>query len=98
MTLDITMAVAILGAVLAILAWLDSKRRAAMAEGKHVKEVEQLQVDLTRCHEKLRSLESRVNSSDVNVGEMRADLRHILDAIGRIEGKLDGHISKEADA
>ena len=93
--IDVSLGIAILGSILAVLAWVDSRRKAAVSEGKHVQTVDQLKEDLNRCHEKLRNLGDRLNTSDVNVGEIKADIRHILDAITRVEGKLDGHISKE---
>jgi predicted nucleic acid-binding Zn-ribbon protein len=69
-----------------------------MAEGKHQQIVEEMKHDLDRCHEKLRTFETRLNASDVNVGEMKADIRHILESTARIEGKLDEHIAKGSDA
>ena len=68
--------------------------KAAMAEGKHQQIVEEMKHDLDRCHEKIRAFEGRLNAADVSVGEMKADIRHILESASRIESKLDEHISK----
>lgn len=96
MTIDVTLGLAILAGLIGAAGWLDSRRKAAMKDGEQKKAIDQLEADLNRAHEKLRSLEERVRTTEGDGREMKADMKHILDSIERMEKKLDRHMEIHA--
>jgi len=89
---DIASMVALIVSVLAIVTFIVARRKTAIEEGKHIQTVEQLQKDLERAYAKIRLLEDVSHERDVMTGEIKADVKHLLEAVKRIEAKLDGHI------
>lgn len=89
---NIASVTAFLVSVTAIVAFLVSRKKAAIEEGKQLKEVEQLRADLDRAHEKIRDLTIKVHAGDVSLASIGTDVKNLLEATKRIEAKLDGHI------
>jgi hypothetical protein len=66
------------------------RKRAFMEDGKRNGEIQQLRKDADDAHSKIRSLETAVHCTELDVAGMRQDIQHILLALTRIEDKLDG--------
>jgi hypothetical protein len=84
--------VALVVSILAIVTFLATRRKTAIEEGKHLKTVEQLGKDLNNGHAKIRQLETVSHEQDVTIAEIKSDLKYLVGAVNRIEGKLDERI------
>jgi predicted nucleic acid-binding Zn-ribbon protein len=81
-----------LASLAAIATFLGNRRRAAMEEGKRQQIMEQMRQDLEHAREKIRDIEGKFSVADGDMRELKTDVKHILNAIERLEGKLDGHL------
>ena len=61
----------------------------AVEEGKMQNEFTQLRKDLDACHLKIRDMENDARMVDIDLAEVKSDVKHILAALGRIEDKLE---------
>ena len=77
-----------LGAI-AIYKFAESKRINAMQEGRRQQEVEQLRKDLTSAHDKIRDLEKEHRCFDIDLAEVKSDVKHILVLLEKIEKRLE---------
>ncbi len=89
---DVASIVALVVSLLAIAGFLIARRKAAIEEGKHLADVQQLRRDLDQARAKIHALEDASHERDLVTTEIKADVKHLLEAVTRIEGKLDGHI------
>ena len=71
------------------------KEAAMQDEGKRQQEQRQLAQMLAEAQHKIAELEGRVQQSDVNMAEIKVEIKHISAAVQRIEKKLDSRISNE---
>jgi predicted nucleic acid-binding Zn-ribbon protein len=94
MTLDLTMAIAIIGCLLAVSAWIDSRRKAAMKEGEQKGTVARLREDLLGAERKIAALEERLRDSDGDVREIKSDVKHLIATLDRMADKLDKHLEE----
>lgn len=92
MTLDVTLVIAIIGCLLAVSAWIDSRRKAAMKEGEQKQTVSQLRADLDKARERVAILEDRLREADGDVREIKADIKHLISTVDRMSEKLDRHL------
>ena len=76
--------------LIAIYKFIESKRTNIMQEGRRQQEIEQLRKDLTQAHDKIRDLEKETRCFDLDLAEVKGDVKHILDSLARIERKLEG--------
>lgn len=86
---------AVLVSLAALITFAISRYRAAIEEGKHLATIDQLRADLTAAYEKIHKLETITHERDVIVGEIKADLKHVLEGLRRIEHKLDVHLAQD---
>jgi hypothetical protein len=89
---DVASIVALVVSLLAIAGFLIARRKVAVDEGKHLEAVRRLGEDLGHAYAKIHELEAASHERDVVTAEIKADVKHLLEAVARIEGKLDGHI------
>jgi len=85
----------LLGICLALYKVFKVKEAAMKADGAHVQQQVQLQSDVSGLKVKISELEVRVHQNDTDSSGYRTDIKHILDALSRIEDKLDRHIAEE---
>ena len=76
-------------ALIAILRFSDYKRQGAVTEGKKCAEMEQLKRDIASAHDKVRDLEREHRGFDIEIVEMKSDIKHILQSITKIEKMLE---------
>jgi len=91
---SIASVLAILVSIVAIFGFILSRRQAAIEEGKHLENIQQLLREHDQLNAKIYDLESRGHVRDVDVGEIKTNIEHLLEAVRRIELKLDEHIVK----
>ena len=64
-------------------------------EGKRQQEQRQLAQMLTEAQHKIAELEGRIQQSDVNMAEIKVEIKHISAAVERIEKKLNSRVDNE---
>jgi len=89
---DVASIVALVVSLLAIAGFLIARRKVAVDEGRHLEAVRRLGEDLNRAFTRIHELETASHERDVVTAEIKADVKNLLAAVARIEGKLDGHI------
>jgi septal ring factor EnvC (AmiA/AmiB activator) len=75
--------------VIAIYKFAESKKERAMQEGRRHQEIEQLRKDLTNAHDKIRDLEKETRCFDLDLAEVKGDVKHILLVLEKIEKRLE---------
>jgi len=88
----VTSTVALIVSILGIITFGIERRKEAVKEGMHLQEVKQFKEDLARAHEKIRALQEKMQDREVTLAELSRDVKHIVEAVQRIEAKLDEHI------
>jgi hypothetical protein len=81
--------VSIVVGVIAILKFYADRRDRAVEEGKMKGEIAQLRKDIDAAYINIRSLEANARCVDIDLTEVKSDVKHILDALVRIERKLE---------
>jgi len=89
---NIASLLALLVSAIAIIGFVVARRKSAIEEGKHLETVQQIKRDLDHAYDKIHDLEKAFNERDVALAGIKADVKNVLDAVRRIEAKLDGHI------
>lgn len=80
---------AIIGAMVAFSQLNTMKRNTQMDEGKRRQEAEQIKRDLDDAKARLAHLEAESRESQIDIAEIKTDVKHILKALSVIEEKLD---------
>jgi recombinational DNA repair protein RecR len=86
--INVALLVAIIGCLIAIAGYVDSRRKAAILEGKQQQLIDQLRADLARAFEKIHTLERCTQTSEQNNREILTDIRWIRESIGEIKERL----------
>lgn len=71
------------------------KEESMQDEGKRQQEQRQLAQMLSDAQHKISELEGRIQQSDVNMAEIKVEIKHISAAVERIEKKLDSRVGDE---
>jgi hypothetical protein len=90
--MDISLAlpwISIAVGIIAISRFYSDRRDRAVEEGKMKGEIAQLRKDLDSANLNIRGLESNARCVDIDLAEVKSDVKHILDALERIERKLE---------
>lgn len=64
-------------------------QEAAISEGERRTIIADIRKDLDHAWEKIRAVEDRMTRTHEAMTEMRADLKHLIIAVDRIQAKLD---------
>jgi len=81
-----------LTSLIAVLTFLGNRRRAAMEEGARQQIIKQIRCDLDQAYAKIHDIETNLSTASGDMRELKTDVRHILNAIERLESKIDGRI------
>lgn len=92
----VTSSLAMLVSVSTIATFFVARKRAAIEEGMHLRDVQQLRIDLDKAHTKIRELTERLQGSVVDMAKIATNIDNLLQAVNRIETKLDKHIGAHA--
>jgi len=76
-------------ALIAILRFSDYKRQGAIMEGERLAKIKELEKDLMNAHNKIRDLEKETRCFDLDLAEVKNDIKHILSSITRIEKMME---------
>jgi len=71
------------------------KEESMQDEGRRQQEQQQLARMLSDAQHKIAELEGRIQQSDVNMSEIKVEIKHISAAVERIEKKLDSRVDNE---
>jgi len=80
---------ALFGLAIAFMQFREQKREAAVKEGIHRREHEQLTADLAAAKIRIDAIDHEVQSGKVDTAEIKTDIKHILAALTDIQKKLD---------
>ncbi len=92
MVIDVTLAIAIVGCLLAMLAWFDSRRKAAMAEGKHLQEIIDMQKKVASLEGEVKSVQECYASTDGDIREIKNDISWIKQALSDIKLAMESKV------
>ena len=84
----------LLGVLIAVYKVYKYKEAAMQQQGKQQEKQRQVEDELLLAKKRIEDLQERLGKTDVNMATIQADIKHIMDALGRIEDKLDDHIGK----
>jgi hypothetical protein len=86
--IDVSLAIGIIGCVLAIVAFANSQRKAAIMEGKHLESVQQLEKRQAELEALVKSLSTCYQTTDADIREIKTDLFWIKEALRDIKESL----------
>ena len=75
--------------LIAIYGFYSTRKKAAMEQGKREGKIEQLKVDIDGLGTKVRALEDESRCTDITLAELKTDMRNVIDALNRIEGRIN---------
>lgn len=81
-------ALTILAAVVAVLGYLDTRRKYIMEKGARAQELTQVQADVKMAHDKIRALEGASQQSQISSAEMKKDIEYIRMGTDKMEVTL----------
>lgn len=89
--LDLATVLSLLGlatGLIAIINFASQRKRTAVEAGKKEEVIEQLRRDLDRAHQKIRTMETCMQQSNLDTSRMAADMEWVKAALARIEARL----------
>ncbi len=95
MTIDITIAIAIIGCCLGLAAFVDGRRKGAILEGKQSEQVRGLRDKITTLEASLTALRSCYTATEADISAIKTDLEWLKKAVERIESRLTDALSRE---
>jgi len=75
--------------LIAIYGFYNQRRINAMDQGKKQADIAQLRKDIDHAFDKLHLLEETSKCTDIDLAELKTDMKHVLGALERIERKLE---------
>jgi hypothetical protein len=74
--------------LITIYGFYNQRRAYIMDQGKRQADISQLRRDMDAAYAKIEVLEKASSCTDVDLAELRTDMKHVLGALERIERKL----------
>lgn len=84
----------LIGVLIAVYKVYKYKEAAMQQQGKQQEKQKQIEDELLVAKKRIEDLQERLRLVDVSMAKVEVGMEHALDALGRIEKKLDDHISK----
>ena len=81
--------ISFLAFIFQFLKYQEDKRKDTIEDGVRLERMERLTQDMERIRLDLKDLENRINASVPETAEMKNDIKHIMESLARIEGKLE---------
>ena len=85
----VLMVLSIISAMLAVAGWWHQRKKSIAAEGRAVQKIEQLVAKVDTQEKKISELEVKAHCQDMESTEIRADIKYLVEAVKRIEERLD---------
>jgi uncharacterized protein YlxW (UPF0749 family) len=82
--------VSLIVGLIAVASFATQRKKAAMDEGRRLADIGQLRKDLDRAFEKVHALEASRSCTDIDIAELKTDMKHVIAALERIENRLAG--------
>ena len=79
----------LLAAAAAVAGWWHQRKKSLAAEGRAVQKIEQLVAKVDTQEKKISELEVKAHCQDMESTEIRADIKYLVEAVKRIEERLD---------
>ena len=89
MVIDLTLAIAIVGCLLGVLAWFDGRRKVAVAEGKHLQEISEMQKKIAALEGEVRAVQECYANTDGDIREIKNDISWIKQALSEIKTAME---------
>jgi hypothetical protein len=86
--LDLPMAIAVIGCLLAVSAFIDQRRKSAMMEGRHLAEVKALEDRVVAAETSVKSLQACYQTTESDIREIKTDLSWIKQALTELKESL----------
>ena len=86
--IDVNLLIAIIGCVLAVVAFVSGQRKAAIMEGKHLATVAQLEKRQGELEAKVVALSTCYQNTDADIREIKTDIEWIREALKEIKEKV----------
>ena len=81
--------ISIIAAIIAIAGYYHQRRASIVAEGKSAAKIEALLGKVETQERKLLDLEKKAHCSDMDMAEVRADLKYLVSAVKEIRERID---------
>lgn len=81
--------VSLIAGAAAIAGWWHQRKKSLAAEGRAVQKIEQLVAKVETQEKKISELEEKAHCQDMDSTEIRADIKYLVEAVKRIEERLD---------
>jgi hypothetical protein len=75
--------------LIAIAGFYTARRQGIMEQGKREARLDQLKTDLDGLGTKVRQLETDSRCTDITLAELKTDMRNVIEALNRIEGRIN---------
>ena len=86
-SIDLTMAIAVIGCLIGITSFLDGRRKAAIVEGKHLEEIRQLRERVMQTEAEVKGLSACYQTTTSDIREIKTDITWIKETLQRmVEG------------
>lgn len=85
----------LLGVLIAVYKIYKYKEAAMQQQGKQLEKQRLVEDELLLAKKRIDDLQERLRGTDINMASIQTDIKHIMEALGRIESKLDNHIGKD---
>jgi hypothetical protein len=76
----------------------DDRRKDAMEDGARVQEMLNAKISLNDAWQRIREIDGKVNNTNVDMAEMKSDIKHLVSSVEAIGSKLDNFIQHCIDA
>jgi hypothetical protein len=86
--IDLSLAIAVIGCILAIIAFFNGQRKAAIMEGKHQEVVAQLAKRQVELEAKVLVLVTCYQNTDADIREIKTDIEWIRETLKEIKSGL----------
>lgn len=86
--IDIGVLIAIIACLVSVAGWVQAGRRTAVAEGRHLEEVNDLKKTVVKLEAEIKTTQACYQSQDGDIREIRADMTWIKQALEEIKETL----------
>ena len=95
MTIDVAIILSAIATMIAISGWATTWRKAVMAEGKHLKEVEEVVKRMGEIEKEEEYLRGCAEQNRLGIQKLSTDIEWIKGALNEIKGMLKLKVSNE---
>jgi hypothetical protein len=83
-SIDLTLAIAVIGCLIGITSFIDGRRKAAIVEGTHLEEIRQLRERVTQAEGEVKGLSACYQTTTADIREIKTDITWIKATLQRM--------------